>query len=88
MNFPISTWTKWIYARLKQIEVKQKKLNKQHSQIHDLSFQTRSSAAVLEKGRRKLTRNKRIVKLKPAKFLSDASKNCIRKGCLREEGTP
>jgi len=54
-----------------------------------MTYQTRSSAAELEKGRRRrLTRNKRIVKLKPAKFLSNASKNCIRKGYPREEGIP
>jgi len=53
-----------------------------------MTYPTRSSAAELKKGRRRLTRNKRIVKLKPAKFLSNASKNCIRKGYLREEGTP
>lgn len=65
-----------------QIKVKQEK-TKRHSQSHT----TRNSAALLfivynirvithlegEKGGRRLTRNKRIVKPKPAKFLSNAS---------------
>lgn len=68
-----------------QIKVKQEK-TKRHSQSHTtrnsaallfIPFKIQYLRVINhlggEKGRRRLTRNKRIVKPKPAKFLSNAS---------------